>query len=48
MARKIQGILKNNGKQRSVESGYRPVWDMGRAGRIKKRQRITGIDRPST
>jgi len=48
MARKIQGVVKNYCKQRTTESGYRPVWDMGQAGRIKKRQRMTGVDRPST
>jgi len=28
--------------------GYRPVWEMGKAAHIKRRQRVTGENRPST
>jgi len=28
--------------------GYRPVWEMGKAAQIKRRQRVTGENRPST
>jgi hypothetical protein len=42
MARRIKGIKADN------LPGYRPVWDMGKAADIKKRQKIRGINRPST
>ncbi|AGL01497.1 hypothetical protein Desgi_2058 [Desulfoscipio gibsoniae DSM 7213] len=42
MVKRVAGLLAKN------STGYRPVWDMGRAADIKKRQRITGINRPST
>ncbi|TYO95004.1 hypothetical protein [Desulfallas thermosapovorans] len=42
MPKRVAGILAKN------TTGYRPVWDMGRAAGVKKRQRITGINRPST
>lgn len=47
MSRRIQGFTKDQTKQRSGTWGYRPVWDMGKAGRVKKRQKLTGINRPS-
>jgi len=42
MAKKITGIAIKN------PMGYRPVWETGRAANMKKRQRITGVNRPST
>jgi hypothetical protein len=42
MAKRVAGLLAKN------STGYRSVWDMGRAASIKKRQRISGINRPST
>jgi len=48
MVKRIQGVIKDYNKQRTSRLGYRPVWDMGRAGAIKKRQRVTGVNRPGT
>ncbi|WP_257720092.1 hypothetical protein [Desulfotruncus alcoholivorax] len=42
MAKKIKGLSARN------YYGYRPVWEMGGAADAKKRQRIRGVDRPST
>lgn len=41
VVRRIKGLAGNI-------TGYRPVWDMGKAADLKKRQRIKGINRPST
>lgn len=48
MVKRIQGVIKNYDRQRTFFTGYRNVWNMGRAGRIKRSQRLTGINRPST
>lgn len=42
MAKRIAGLLAKN------TTGYRPVWDMGRAADMKKRQKLRGVNRPST
>jgi len=42
VAKRVTGIAAKN------PLGYRPVWEVGRAANIKKRQRITSINRPST
>ncbi|MCF8010016.1 MAG: hypothetical protein K9L17_04495 [Clostridiales bacterium] len=48
MSKRVQGFLKNHEKNRNFPRGYKPVWDMGKAGESKKYQRMTGIQRPST
>jgi len=42
MAKRVVGLLAKN------RTGYRPVWDMGKAADMKKLQRISGVNRPST
>ncbi len=42
MAKRVMGLLANK------DTGYRQVWNMGKAADMKKRQRIHGVNRPST
>ena len=42
MVKKIKGLRAEK------FYGYRPVWEMGRAADAKKRQRLKGVNRPST
>ena len=42
MAKQIRGVPARR------YPGYRPVWEMGRAALIKRKQRVTGENRPST
>ena len=53
MRKRIRGFMKNAGTRGEVAlvgkfGGYHETWDTGRANAIKKMQRITGINRPST
>ncbi|KAF1084706.1 hypothetical protein SPSYN_02488 [Sporotomaculum syntrophicum] len=41
MAKQVRGILAKN-------TGYRQVWDMGKAANMKKKQKISGVNQPST
>lgn len=42
MAKQVRGVRARR------FPGYRPVWEMGRAAYVKRRQRVTGENRPST
>ncbi len=42
LAKQVRGILAKN------STGYRQVWDMGKAANMKKRQKISGVNQPST
>ncbi len=35
-------------KRASADTGYRRVWDVGKSASVKRRQRISGKNRPST
>ena len=49
MTRRVQGILRGDRDSQDVaDNGYRPVWKTGRASVNKKRQLLSGPDRPST
>jgi len=48
MPGQIKGIVKGCKVPGSSKSGYRPVWDMGKAAINKKRSKTSGPDRPST
>mgnify|MGYP000445229056 CR=1 FL=1 len=41
MVKRIRGIAGNN------FLGYRPVWEMGKAAKVKRKQKMTGENRPS-
>ncbi|GAB6157748.1 hypothetical protein JCM39194_09480 [Desulfotomaculum varum] len=47
MRKRIRGSLKHTGSIREA-GGYQAVWETGRAAETKKRQRISGINRPAT
>ncbi|SHE87306.1 hypothetical protein SAMN02745133_01332 [Desulforamulus putei DSM 12395] len=53
MRKRIKGFIKNSGTTGESAlvgktGGYHATWDAGRANDMKKRQRISGINRPST
>ena len=53
MSKKIRGFIKNAGTMGEAAlvgqtSGYHETWDTGVANATKKRQKLTGINRPST
>lgn len=46
--KRVQGVVRHYRIPGSTGRGYRPVWDAGLAGNVKKRTRIKGVNRPST
>ncbi|MEW6696123.1 MAG: hypothetical protein ACOY35_09020 [Bacillota bacterium] len=53
MTKKIKGLIKNAGTKGEAAlvgktGGYHETWDVGRASDIKKKQRLSGMNRPST
>ncbi|WP_169843608.1 hypothetical protein [Desulforamulus ferrireducens] len=53
MSKKIRGFIKNAGTKGEAAlvgrtGGYHETWETGAANYSKKRQRITGINRPAT
>ncbi|CCO07012.1 hypothetical protein [Desulforamulus hydrothermalis] len=47
MRKRIRGSLKHVGSMRETV-GYQAIWETGRAGEMKKRQRLSGINQPAT
>ena len=48
MAKQVKGVVRNYQVPGSDMQGYRPVWEMGRTSYCKRRQRVNGVNRPST
>ncbi len=48
MSKKVKGVLKSCGDvPGSSKLGYRDLWDTGRASVSKRKQKVTGPNRPS-
>ena len=48
MGRRVQGFLRRDQDGNVAANGYKPVWKTGRAAAAKKRQLLSGPNRPST
>lgn len=46
--KRVYGVLARYRVPGADASGYRPVWDTGRAAANKRRSRRSGPDRPGT
>lgn len=45
MRKKVKGVLK---PCKLPETGYRDLWNTGKASILKKRKKLTGLNRPGT
>lgn len=46
--KRVYGVVARYRVPGSMEGGYRPVWEVGRAAEAKRKTRRRGINRPST
>lgn len=47
MSKRIKGIIKGCQVPDTSKTGYRDVWNMGRAADTKKKWKVQGTNRPS-
>ncbi len=48
MRKKVKGVLKPCKLPETGETGYRDLWNTGKASILKKRKKLTGLNRPGT
>jgi hypothetical protein len=47
MNKKKKGNMKSCGNNETGINGYQELWDTGSANRLKKKNKVTGANRPS-